>query len=63
MTVLTPRETVLRNLLIAERTKHKLAMDNAYPDVGMGLMPMVAQAEAEKEIDAEIEAALKSYGA
>lgn len=34
-------------------TQHKLAMDNAYPDVGMGLFPSVARQEAIEELKAQ----------
>lgn len=55
----TRREEILRLMLIAERAAKKLALDEAYPDVGWGLSPMVAEAEATVEIDELIAERLK----
>lgn len=55
----TSREETLRLMLIVERKNHLLAMDRAYPDVGMGLLPMLAERQATEQIDQLIRDTLK----
>lgn len=40
----------LKNQLIEERARYLLAMDDAYPDVGMGLPRHMAMARAEEQL-------------
>jgi hypothetical protein len=40
----------LKNQLIEERARHLMDMDDAYPDVGMGLSYGVAMATAEQQL-------------
>lgn len=54
----TVREEAMRLMLIAERKRYLLAMDDAYPDVGMGLFPTVAEQQATEQIDAMLNAEL-----